>query len=123
MIKACDNYIAVDSSSPKIPEVLNLKASVYYNNKLYEKSRTVYKNILDKYPSAPEAVEAVKMIAQSYYAEGLFDQAQSWYRKLKDLAVGEGNKEEAVARIAESIYRMAELHENCLLYTSDAADE
>ncbi len=120
MIKACDNYIAVDSSSPKIPEVLNLKASVYYNNKLYEKSRTVYKNILDKYPSAPEAVEAVKMIAQSYYAEGLFDQAQSWYRKLKDLAVGEGNKEEAVARIAESIYRMAELHEKAQRYTEAA---
>jgi len=110
MVRACNNYIEVDPQSPKIPEVMNLKASVFYNNNLYAQSRKIYNEIFEKYPKTPEAVEAVRMIAQSYYAEGEFDMAQSWYRKLKDVAVGEGNKKEAVARIAESIFRMAEMH-------------
>jgi tetratricopeptide (TPR) repeat protein len=111
MIRACDNYCEIDSTSPKIPEVLILKAAVYYNNKLYAESREVYQQIISRFPAAGEGFEAVRMTAQSYYEEGNFDQAQTWYRKLKDLAVSDGNRDEAVSRIAESIFRMAEMYE------------
>ncbi|MBD3344842.1 MAG: tetratricopeptide repeat protein [Chitinivibrionales bacterium] len=111
MIKACDNYLAVNHDNQKIPEVLGLKASVLYNNKLFSESRKYYKELLDKYPESHEVVNAVRMIAQAYYEEKQFDKAQVWYRKLKDIAGEGGDKEEAVARIAESIFRMAESYE------------
>lgn len=120
MIKACDNYLYINKENSKTAEVMILKASVYYNNKMFEKSRNVYKKIVENFKNSADAIEAIRMIAQSYYEEKNFDEAQSWYRKLKDIASGQGGKSEAVARIAESIFRMAELHEKAKSYT-DAA--
>lgn len=121
MIKACNNYIDINPENPKITEVMNLKASVYHNNKLFNQSREVYKEIISKYPKTPESIEAIRMIAQSYYKEEKFDQAQEWYRKLKDMVKEEGGKNEAVARIAESIFRMAEMQEKKQQFNTAAA--
>ena len=121
MINACNNYINVNPESPKVTEVLNLKASVYHNNKLFDQSRKVYHEIINKHPKTPEAVEATRMIAQSYYELKEFDKAQEWYRKLKEEASEEGSKNEAVARIAESIFRMAEMHEKEQRFNDAAA--
>ncbi len=111
MIKACNNYIEVNPQNPKVPEVMNLKASVYHNHKLFEKSREVYQEVLKKFPETGEATDALRMVAQSYYEENNFEKAQEWYKKLKDMAKEDGSKNEAVARITESIFRMAEMHE------------
>ena len=121
MVKACNNYMKVNPQSPKITEVMNLKASVYHNNKLFDQSRKVYEEIITKHPKTPESVEAIRMIAQSFYEEQKFDKAQEWYRKLKDIAKEEGGKNEAVARIAESIFRMAEMHEKKQQFKGAAA--
>lgn len=121
MVKACDNYIAVNPGTPKTPEVLTLKASVYYNSKLFGAGRNIYQSILGEHPDAPEAVDAVRMIAQSHYEEKDFDKAQKWYRKLQEMA-GEGEgRTEAAARIAESVFRMAEMNEEKEDYEQAAA--
>ncbi|MBN2035533.1 MAG: tetratricopeptide repeat protein [Chitinispirillaceae bacterium] len=108
LIKACDNYIAVNPNNPKIMDVLTIKASLYYNNRQFEKSRSTYLHLLEQYPNTPTSVDAVKMIAQGYYEEKNFDSAQVWYRKLSTMDVEGVNKGEAVERIAESIFRSAE---------------
>ncbi|HEX7511135.1 MAG TPA: tetratricopeptide repeat protein [Chitinivibrionales bacterium] len=122
MIKACDNYLFVNPSSAKITEVLLLKASVLYNNKLMAESRAVYATILDKEPKGAHAIEAVRMTAQTFYEEQRFDEAQAWYRKLKEIAGDGGDKQEAVARIAESIFKLGESYEQRQRY-KDAATE
>ena len=121
LITACNNYIKINPESAKVTEVLNLKASVYHNNNLFDQSRKVYHEIINKYSKAPEAVEAIRMIAQSYYKQKEFDKAQEWYRKLKDESSEEGGKNEAVARIAESIFRMAEMFEKEQRFNEAAA--
>lgn len=112
MIKSCNNYLQINPESPKAPEVMILKGSVYYNNKLFAKSREVYNQIIQKYESSAEGIQAVRMIAQSFYEEKDFEKAQDWYRKLKDLASSSGEENsEAIEKIAESIFRMAEMYE------------
>ena len=111
LIKACDNYLSLNPESSKTADVLTIKASLYYNNKMFEQSRSAYRQLLEKFPTTSAATEAVRMIAQEYYEEKLFDSAQTWYRKLSSMA-GEGaNKGEAIERIAESIFRSAEQNE------------
>ncbi len=112
MIQSCDNYVQVNQNAPKIPEVLLLKASVYFNSNLFEDSRKVYRQILERYDSTNYAVDAVRMTAQSFYKEQRFERAQKWYRKLRDMAAEEGSRSEAIVRIAESIFRMAEMFES-----------
>jgi TolA-binding protein len=109
LIRACDNYMKInDTANPKIVEVLNIKASVLYNVSHFDRSREVYKSIIERYPDNPFAVDAVKMIAQSYYEEKDFVSAQQWYAKLKNLYDDVEDKQEVIARIAESIFRRAE---------------
>jgi hypothetical protein len=67
MIRACDNYLTINSSSPKVIEVLLIKASVYYNGKLLAESRRIYKEIIDRESKGPHVLEAIRMIAQSFY--------------------------------------------------------
>jgi TolA-binding protein len=112
LIKACDNYLSLNPESPKTSDVLTIKASLFYNNKLFEQSRGAYLQLLDKFPNTPSAAEAIKMIAQGYYEEKLFDSAQVWYRKLSTLSGKGVNQGEAIERIAESIFRSAEQHES-----------
>jgi TolA-binding protein len=121
MIKACNNYLHINPESPKTPEVLLLNASIYYNNKLFDKSREIYQDILDNYPQSPENIKAIRMIAQSYYEEDNYNKAQDWFRKLKDRAYEESSKSEAVTRIAESIFRIAEKYEKEQRYADAAA--
>jgi len=111
MVKACDNYMSINPESQKAAEVLAIKASLYYNNKLYDEARSSYKAVIDRFPKDPHGVEAIRMIAQSYYEEKKFDDAQVWYRKLKDNAVEGTDKQEAVSRIAESIFKLGESYE------------
>ena len=111
MIRACDNYLAINPESPKAPEVLMIKASLLYNTRQFEQSRAVYKTIIDQYPQTPDAFEAMRMTAQAFYEEKQYDAAQEWYRKLSEAATEGGDKQEALARIAESIFRMAEMLE------------
>jgi tetratricopeptide (TPR) repeat protein len=111
MVRACDNYTTINPQSPKTPEVLSIKASIFYNNKLYEQSRQVYTQIIDKFPNTPGSFEATRMMAQAFYEEKKFEKAQEWYRKLSDAAPEGVDKLEAIARIAESIFRMAEMEE------------
>lgn len=111
LIKACNNYLAIDSSSSKAVEVLTIMASVYYNNNQLQKARSVYKNIINVNHQNHDAFDAMKMIAQSYYEEKRFDEAQEWYRKLSNSIPDETDKNEARSHIAESIFRMAELLE------------
>lgn len=121
IIKACDNYMTINPQSPKLAEVLSLKASVFYNNNHYEESRQVYNKIIENYPQSSQEIEAIRMIAQSYYQEKKFDDAQSWFRKLRDIAGEGGDKQEAIERIAESIFRMAETFEDEEKYEDAAA--
>jgi tetratricopeptide (TPR) repeat protein len=121
MVRACDNYLSINPQSPKVSEVLLIKASVYYNNKMLEESRKVYTSIIDRNPKDPHALEAVRMIAQSYYEEKRFDEAQVWYRKLKDMAGESGDKQEAIVRIAESIYKLGEMYEQQQRFKDAAA--
>lgn len=122
MIEACNNYLEINPQSPKTAEVMYLKASVFYNSKLFDEARIAYEEIIEQFPKAPKAIEAVKMIAQSYYEQKEYEKAQTWYEKLKIMAGDEGSKSEAVARIAESIYRMAELEEQAKRYPEAAAN-
>jgi TolA-binding protein len=108
MINACDNYLTINPASQKAADVLVIKASLYYNNKLFDEARASYKAVIDRFPKDPHSVESIRMIAQSYYEEKKFDDAQTWYRKLKDNAVEGTDKQEAVARIAESIFKLGE---------------
>ncbi|MBD3422692.1 MAG: tetratricopeptide repeat protein, partial [Chitinivibrionales bacterium] len=121
MIRTCRNYLAINPQSPKAAEVLNIEASVYYNNHMYDQSRRIYQRILTSHPDAPEALNSVRMIAQSFQEVGNFEEAEQWYRKLKDQAKEGGDKQEAIARIAESIFRMAEKYEEQEKLTEAAA--
>ncbi len=121
LIEACNNYKAVNPKSPKITEVMLLQASIYYNNGLFNKGRSIYQDILDKYPNTPDAIDALRMIAQSYYQENNYDEAQVWFRKLRESASEDGSKSEASARIAESIFRIAEKFEKEQKYADAAA--
>lgn len=112
LIATCDNYLTVNPESPKAIEVYTIKASIYYNNRLYDSARAVYSVILGKYSGTSYASEAVRMTAQSYYEERRFDQAGIWYQKLSDVSSDSTDRKEARARIAESIFRMAELSES-----------
>lgn len=111
LIKACDNYLSLNPESPKTADVLTIKASLYYNNKLFEQSRSAYRLLLEKFPATSAATEAVRMIAQAYYEEKLFDSAQTWYRTLSTMEGVGADKGEAIERIAESIFRSAEQNE------------
>lgn len=111
LVKACDNYLSIDTVSPKAADVMGIKASVFYKNGMLEESRIVYKRIFELFAESPQAFEAIKMIAQAYYKEKRFDLAQKWYRKLRDMAGEGGDRLEAISRIAESIFRMAEQYE------------
>ncbi len=111
MLKACDNYIKLNPNNPKVTEVLILKASLYYNKKMFTKSREICKGIIKNHHKSHNIVDAVRLIAQSFYQENRFTAAQEWYRKLKDIAQKEGGQNEAQLRIAESIFRIAEKYE------------
>jgi TolA-binding protein len=108
LIRACDNYLIVNPQSPKTAEVLEIEASLYYNNRHFEQARGMYQSVIDKFPKTTEALSAIRMMAQSYYEEKQFDEAQVWYRKLKDIAVEGGDKQEAMVRIAESMFGIAD---------------
>lgn len=112
MIKACDNYLALIDSGQKAAEVLNIKASLLYNNRLFDWSRSVYNQVLEKYEKTHFYYDAMQMIAQSYYEEKRFSEAQEWYRKLSYVAQSVPDKQDALRRIAESIFRMAETYED-----------
>jgi TolA-binding protein len=112
MIDACDNYVSVNPGSPKIPEVLAIKGSVFYNNGLFEESRAVYSSIVDSFPKSSYALDAIRNVAQSYFQEKRFDEAQKWYRKMHGMADAVLDKEEAMARIAQSLFKLAEDNEN-----------
>lgn len=122
LVKACDNYLSVNPGNPKGADVLTIKASLYYNNKLFDLSRANYTALFEKYPGSPSAAESVRMIAQSFYEEKLFDSAQVWYRKLSTLSGTGVNKGEAIERIAESIFRSAEEFEKVQHFKA-AADQ
>ena len=122
MVNACDNYMAINPSSPKAPEVLSIKAATYYNSRVFEKSREVYQDIVSRFPSTAFGVEAVRMIAQAFYEEKRFDEAQVWYRKLKETAPEGNERQEAVLRIAELIFRLAGSLEEQQKY-KDAAEQ
>lgn len=111
MIRACDNYISVNPNTPKTAEVYTIKASMLYNNRLFEQSRNVYMEIINKYPGTSNELEATKMVAQAFYEEKNFDKAQEWYKKLSNVAADGADKQEALTRIAESMFRMAEKYE------------
>ena len=121
LLRACDNYLSVNPESPKAAEVLDIEASVYYNNRHFEECRGIYQAILDKHPNSTEGMSAIRMIGQSYYEEKNFDEAQTWYRKLKDIAASGSDQQEAVARIAESMFGAAEQLEKQQNY-KDAAE-
>ncbi len=122
MVKACDNYLTINPESQKSADVLLIKASLFYNNKLFEEARTSYKTIIEKFPKDIHTIESVRMIAQSYYEEKKFDEAQAWYRKLKDRAVEGTDKQEALARIAESIFKLGETYESQGKFKDAAAE-
>lgn len=122
MIRACDNYLGINPVSSKNSEVQLIKASVLYNGRLFEESRKVYKEVIDKEVKGPHVLEAIRMTAQSFYEEKRFDEAQNWYRTLKDMAGESGDKQEAIVRIAESVFKLAESHEQQQRFM-DAAGE
>lgn len=111
MIKACDNYLIVNDSGQKAADVMNIKASLLYNKRLYERSRNIYNQIISKFPKTTFSTNAMEMIAQTYYEEKKFNEAQEWYRKLSNEVESVPDKQDAMRRIAESIYRMAESYE------------
>ncbi|MBD3392158.1 MAG: tetratricopeptide repeat protein [Chitinivibrionales bacterium] len=121
MLKACQNYIEVNPESPKVPEVLALKGSVFYNNGFYGKSREVYRRIIEEHEKSPYRLEAIRMVAQSHYQEKNFDEAQEWYRRMQDAASTGADKEEARAAIAQSIFKMGESYELSQRYEDAAA--
>jgi len=112
MIRACDNYLALNDSGQKAAEVLSIKANLLYNNRLFDWSRDVYNQILDRYENTSYYYDAMRMIAQSYYEEKRYNEAQQWYRKLSYAAQSVPDREDALQRIAESIFRMAEAYED-----------
>lgn len=112
MIRACDNYLTLNDSGQKAAEVLSIKGNLLYNNRLFDWSRTVYNQILEKYENTSFYYDAMRMTAQSYYEEKRFNEAQKWYRKLSYAAQSVPDRENAVQRIAESIFRMAEAYED-----------
>lgn len=122
LISACNNYLSVNPDNQKTPEVLTIKASLYFNNRRFDSSRTVYETILGKYPESNHAFESIRMIAQSFYEEKRFDEAGTWYKKLSEATPEGADKTEAIARIAESIFRMAELFETQSRF-KDAAEQ
>jgi TolA-binding protein len=111
MVKACDNYLSINPESQKAAEVYVIKASVYYNKKMFDEARAAYKAVIERFPKDPKRIEALRLTAQSFYEEKRFDEAQSWYRTLKDMAVEGNDKQEAVTRIAESIFKLGETYE------------
>jgi TolA-binding protein len=122
LVNACNNYLSLNPENQKSADVLTIKASLYYNNRLFSASRQTYRQLLQKFPSTPNAVEAVRMIAQGFYEEKLFDSAQVWYVKLSTLSGDGVNKSEAVERIAESMFRKAEQYESQQLF-KEAAEQ
>jgi TolA-binding protein len=122
VISACENYLNVNNGSPKAAEVFTIMASLYYNAKLFQRSRDIYQNIIGLNPHSTQAMDAMRMVAQSFYEEKRFTEAQEWYRKISDIAPEGTGKQEALARIAESIFRLAEMHESENRY-KDAAEQ
>ncbi len=121
MLQACENYLTLNPESPKRAEVIGIKASLFYNNRMFQQSRSVYQQIVEEFPQTGYSFDATRMIAQAFYEEQRFDEAQEWYRRLRD-AAGEGeDRTEAVARIAESLFRLGEQYENQQLFTQAAA--
>ncbi len=111
LIKACDNYLSINYSNSKAADVLNIKASVFYNNRLFEEARKVYSQIINDFEGTGLFYDAIRMTAQAFYEEKKFDEAQEWYRKLSNVAKSGDDKIQAVNKIAESIFRMAESYE------------
>lgn len=112
LARACNNYIEVNGESPKAIDVFQIKASLFYNNRLFDSARSVYNAIVNKYTGTSYAFEAVRMTAQSYYEQKQYDLAGEWYKKLSDVSSDSTDKSEAKARIAESIFRLAEISES-----------
>ncbi|MBN1309455.1 MAG: tetratricopeptide repeat protein [Chitinispirillaceae bacterium] len=122
LVKACDNYLAVNPENPKAVEVLTIKGSLFFNNKLYDSARAVYQRIISEHAESNYAFDAIRLIAQSFYEEKRFDEAGTWYKKLSEAAPDGVDKSEALARIAESIFRMAEVLESQSRF-KDAAEQ
>jgi TolA-binding protein len=122
LVASCDNYLTLNPDSPKYPDVLMIKASLYYNSRLMPQARTVYTQVMEKFPSTASSAEAMRMLAQSFYEEKNFDSAQAWYRRLKDLPGNDIDRSEATQRIAESIFKRAEQFELQKLF-SNAAEQ
>ena len=111
LIKACDNYLMVNPENPKAVEVLTIKASLLFNNRLYDSARSVYQRIISDHAESNYTFDAIRMIAQAFYEEKRFDEAGKWYKRLSDATPEGVDKSEAISRIAESIFRMAEAME------------
>ncbi|MBN1577208.1 MAG: tetratricopeptide repeat protein [Chitinispirillaceae bacterium] len=112
LVKACDNYLVVNPDNPRAVEVLTIKGSLFFNNKLYDSARAVYQRIISDHAESNYAFDAIRLVAQSFYEEKRFNEAGTWYKKLSDAAPEGVDKSEALARIAESIFRMAEVLES-----------
>jgi len=112
LVRACNNYIDVNGESPKAIDVYQIKASLFYNNRLFDSARVVYGEIVKKYEGTSYVFEAVRMTAQSYYEQKQFDRAGEWYKKLSEVSSDSTDKSEARARIAESVFRLAEISES-----------
>ncbi len=121
LIEACNNYLKVNDSNPKIPEVLLIKASVYFNNGSYGPAREAARKVIEEHDQSEEKVSAIRMVAQSYYKEKEFTNAQKWYARLRSEAKeGSKDKEMAQSKISESIFRMAEQYEKQQRYEKAA---
>ena len=79
---------------------------VYYNADKDEQALTKFKKVVADFPKTPEALEAVATARLIYVDNGKVDEYAAWVRTLDFVAVTD-----------------AELDNDCLLYTSDAADE
>ena len=79
LIKACDNYLSVNPDNPKGADVLTIKASLYYNNHLFELSRQTYRAAARKIPLYAGCGRSGTHDRQGFYEEKFFDSAQVWY--------------------------------------------
>jgi len=86
LLAACNNYLKVIQDNEKIPDVLLEKAAIYFNKKHFAEARTIYQELVERFPKVPQTVEAVKFIAEGYVQQGNNREAYAWYDKLSKLA-------------------------------------
>ncbi|MEI6092811.1 MAG: tetratricopeptide repeat protein [bacterium] len=79
---ACKEYETDNPNGKRIPQVLYVKAELYFRNNMFDEARGVYNEIIGRFPKEKVAVDSVRNMIAMYTYENNYTKIEEWSKKL-----------------------------------------